>query len=130
MKKFILVFSLLMIGMASFADSWFNIHSIEHRKWSMEEESTCVFLSNSKYIVCYEQKGIHKGCEDSILSGGPVRFKYLDETTTGGKTSVRSYFNIITFLKNNGIVDTRIWIIPRKGGNEWKLYSGENRIKF
>lgn len=130
MKRFILVFSLLMIGMASFADSWFNIDGVQHRKFSMEEESTCIFIYNSKYIVCYELPGFHEGLEKSLLGKGPVRFKYLDEIATGGKDLVRASFNINLFLKNIGILDVRIWIIPRKGDNKWKLYSGDNRIAF
>ena len=128
MKKFILVFGLLLVGMASFADSWFTIHKVEHRNFSMDEESTCIFLYNSKYIVCYELPGFQEGFQDLK---GQVKFKdYLDGLATGGKVSVRSTFNIITFLKNNGIQDIRIWICPRKKDGKWKLYSGDNRIKF
>ena len=128
MKKFILVFGLLLVGMASFADSWFTIHDVQHRKWSMDEESTCIFLHNSKYIVCYELYGNTTGLEHLIKRS--VRFKYLDELPTGGKKSVGSSFASTLFLKDSGILDVRIWIIPRKGDNEWKLYSGDNRIKF
>lgn len=128
MKRFILVLGLLLAGVASFADSWFNIDSVKYQKCSMEEESTCVFMHNSKYIVCYELPGFQGWLEDTFK--GQVRFKYLDEVATGGKDSLRSCFNMITFLKNNGISDIRIWIVPIKGDNKWKLYSGDNRIKF
>ena len=98
MKKFILVFSLLMIGMASFADSWFTIHDVQHRKFSMDEESTCIFLYNSKYIVCYELQGFQEGFQSLIKRS--VRFKYLDELPTGGKNFVRSSFAVTLFLKD------------------------------
>ena len=128
MKRFILVLGLLLVGVASFADSWFTIDKVEPRKFSMEEESTCIFMHNSKCIVCYELPGFQVWLEDALK--GQVRFKYLDEVATGGKDSVRSTFNMITFLKNNGISDVRIWITPMKGDNKWKLYSGDNRIAF
>lgn len=128
MKRFILVLGLLMVGLCSFADSWFNIDGVQHRKFSMEEESTCIFIYNSKYIVCYELPGFQEGFEDTMK--GQVRFKYLNEVATGGKDSVKSAFAMINVLKNTGILDVRIWIIPRKGDNKWKLYSGDNRIAF
>ena len=128
MRKIFIALILMMIGMASFADSWFTILDVQHRKFSMDEESTCIFLCNSKYIVCYELLGNDTGLEDLIKRS--VRFKYLDELPTGGKDSVRSSFALIRVLKNSGLRDSRIWIIPRKGDNKWKLYSGENRITF
>ena len=59
MKKFILVFSLLIVGMASFADSWFTIHKVEYRKWSMDKESTCIFITtlNTSFVTNFPDFG-------------------------------------------------------------------------
>ena len=63
------------------------------------------------------------------MKKGSVRFKDLNEIPTGGKKSVVAMFSSYLFIKNNGILDVRIWICPRKEDGKWQLYEN-NHITF
>lgn len=128
MKKIFMIMIIMAIAVtATFADSWFTIDKVKHQEWSRKDkESTCIFIYNSKYIVCYELPGVQEGLQDLK---GYIKFKYLDEVATGGKDSLKSKFNIIIFLKNNGIQDIDIWICPRTKDGKWQLYEN-NHVTF